>query len=35
MDGIIALALLLAGAALSLAAIIGAERLWAGRRRRR
>jgi len=35
MDGIIATALILASAALSLAAILGAQRLWSNRRRRR
>jgi hypothetical protein len=35
MDGIIATALLLTGAALCLAAIAGAERLWSSHRRRR
>jgi hypothetical protein len=35
MDGIIATALLLTGAALSLTALLAAERVWSNRRRRR
>jgi hypothetical protein len=35
MDGIIATALILVGATLSLAAVLAAQRLWSSRRRRR